>query len=87
MVEVHFDCAGSQNLVGWRGTALSLWCRADFSTWSSRFVAGARETSWFGGPKLTFRDRRSEWPDVDVQALLQAQYFGHGGGLWGALFS
>ena len=41
--------------------ALSLWCRALFRTWWSLFVAGARETSCFGGPKSTFvtgaRDR------------------------------
>ena len=39
-------------------TALSLWCRAHFRTWRSLFVAGAWETSCFGGPKSTFRDRR-----------------------------
>ena len=37
ILEVHFDCAGSQNL-GDGGeclltTALSLWCRAQFRTW------------------------------------------------------
>ena len=44
----------------WRvlqATTLSLWCRAHFGTWRSLFVAGARETSCFGAPKPTFRDR------------------------------
>ena len=32
---------------------------AHFRTWWSLFVAGTRETSRFGGPKSTFRDRRT----------------------------
>ena len=91
----RFGCAGSQNSSVLRfpsaislhrvtvldGGALSLWCRAHFGTWRSLFVAGARETSGFGGLKSTFceRFRRSEQFDVDVQILWQAQYFGHGG--------
>ena len=57
-------------------TAFSLWCCAHFRTWWSLFVAGARETSCFGGPKSTFRDRRkgSERFYFEVQILWQVQH-------------
>ena len=58
ILEVNFDCAGfaepQRVLVA---TALWFWRRAHFRTSWSLFVAGAREISWFGGPKSTFRDR------------------------------
>ena len=50
---------------------------AHFRTWWPLFVAGARETSCFGGPKSTFRDRceRSERLYFEVQISLQVQHF------------
>ena len=62
-------------------TALSLFCRAHFGMWWSLFVAGARETSWLGAPKSTFRDRRkeSELSHFVMQFSWQVQHFGHGG--------
>ena len=59
-------------------TPLSLWCRAHFRTSWPLFVTGAGESSWFGGPKSTFRDRRkgSERFDFEMQISWQAQ-FGH----------
>ena len=70
-------------------TPLSLWCRAHFRTWWSLFVAGARETSCFRGPKSTFRDRckGSELLYFEMQFSWQAQCFGHGGDLRRALIS
>ena len=69
---------------GWRrrvlvATALSLCCRAHFRTWWSLCMAGARETSCFGGPKSTFRDRckGSERLYFEVQISWQVQHFGH----------
>ena len=50
VLEVHFECAGSQNLLGRGGCLSRLRTR-------SLFVAGARETLRFGGAKSTFRDR------------------------------
>ena len=54
-------------------------------------MASARETSCFGGSRLTFRDRCRilERLYVDVQISWQARCFGHGdgGGLWHALIS
>ena len=46
-------------------TALSLFRRAHFRT-QSLFVARARETSCFGGPKSTFRDNRKQSPKCNV---------------------
>ena len=45
------------------------------------FVAGARETSCFGGPKSTFCDRckGSVRFYVEMQISLQVQHFGHEG--------
>ena len=62
-------------------TALSLWCRAHFRTWWRLFVAGARETSCFGAPKSTCRDRRkgSELFYFEMQFSWQVRHFGHGG--------
>ena len=73
IVHVHFDCVGSQNLGGWSVL--------HFRTRELLFVAGARETSCFGAPKSTFRDRckESEMFDFEVQFSWQAQHFGHGG--------
>ena len=70
-------------------TALSLWRRAHFGTWWSLFVAGARETSCFGAPKSTFRDRckGSELFYFDMQFSWQVQDFGHGGDRRGAQIS
>ena len=78
ILEVHFDCAGSQNLFGRGGCFLSLWWRAHFRTWWSLFVAGAKE-----GPKSTFRDRckGSERFYFELQTSWQAQRFGHDGDL------
>ena len=92
ILEVHFDCAGSQNQCGRERvveTALSLWHRAHFQTWWSLFVAGARETSCFGAPKSTFRDRckGSERLDFETQILREVPRFGHGSDLRGALIS
>ena len=55
----------------------------------SLFVASARETSCFGGPKLPFRDRckGSELFCFDMQFSWQVQHFGHGGDRRGALIS
>ena len=64
ILEVHFDCAGSQNLGGLAAGA----CRncalvvvpCAFSVHGGHFswqAQVARETSCFGGPKPSFRDR------------------------------
>ena len=50
-------------------------------------MAGARETSCFGAPKSTFRDRRkpgSEFFYFEMQFSWQAQHFGYGGDRRGA---
>ena len=94
IVNVHFDCAGSQSL-GAPGrvlltTVLSLWWRVPFRTWWSLFVAGARKTSCFGASKSTFRDSRCQGSALfyfEVQFSWQAQQFGHGGDRRGAQIS
>ena len=60
-----------------------------FSDTVVTFHAGARETSCFGVPKSAFRDKRkgSERFHVEMQISWQAQHFGHGGDLRGALIS
>ena len=52
-------------------------------------MAGARETSCFGAPKSTFRDRykRSELFDFEMEFSWQVQHFGHGGDGRGAQIS
>ena len=52
-------------------TPLSLWCCVHFRTWWSLFMAGTRDTSCFGGPKSTFRDRCKGWERLyfEVQTL------------------
>ena len=60
---VH-SCLSKSSTWPWRvlvATALSLWCRAHFRTWWSLCVAGESETSCFGAPKSTFRDRHRTW--------------------------
>ena len=69
ILEVHFDCSGSQNLVGWRGClscALSLWQVVTFC---------GRRT----GNLMTFCDRckGSERCYFEVQILWQAPHVGH----------
>ena len=54
--EVHFDCAGSQKLVGAFLDALAVALCA-FSGLVALFVTGARETSCLG-PKSAFHGRR-----------------------------
>ena len=68
-------------------TVLSLWCRVHFRTRRSLFVAGARETSCFGAPKSTCRDRCKgselfyfSWQvqhfmNLDAQISWQPQHF------------
>ena len=57
ILDVHFDCAGLQNLVGWRGCSSRLRSRCG----AVRMVVtlDGRHTGnlVFGGPKSTFRDR------------------------------
>ena len=66
---------------------MSVSVSAHFRAWWSLFVAGARETSCFGAPKSTFRDRRkpgSEFFYFEMQFSWQAQHFGYGGDRRGA---
>ena len=54
----------------------------------SLFVAGARETSWFGAPMSASRERRkgSELFYFEMQFSWQVQHFGHGGDRRGSDF-
>ena len=52
-------------------------------------MAGARQTSCFGAPKSTFRDKckGSELSYVEMQFSWQVQHFGYGGDRRGAQIS
>ena len=81
--KVHFDCASSQNLLGPARAGAFLDCAlvalaGTFSDLVITFVAGAKETLCFGGPKSTFcgseqfylrRRRSSEHSDFAAGAL------------------
>ena len=83
ILEVHFDCAGSQNLGGRGGCLALVVVLCAFLCMVATFRdRRKRETSCSGGPKSTFRDWRLYF---EVQIPWQVHHFGYGGDLGRAL--